>query len=206
MNIAEIILKLQDIVDAPFSAETFALQLIEAYGPPKATLAKLRQGTLNKAEREGDLIWTKKLHCRISSEGNAPEELDVLREAWSAKKNVPRFLVVTDGRELAALDTKLDDALNLTLAALTSRYDFFLPLAGVERYKGVPDSPADIKAAGTLAKFYDAILEANPEWTGHQRVHEIHLFLTRILFCLFAQSTGIFPKNWPARSFVPVTS
>jgi len=78
---------------------------------------------------------------------------------------------------------------------LTERYDFFLPLAGVERYQGVADSPADIKASGRLAKFYDAILEANPDWTAHSRVHELNLFLTRILLCMFAQSTGIFQRE-----------
>jgi hypothetical protein len=38
MNIAEIILKLQDISDAPYDPDSFALSLVEAYSPPKATL------------------------------------------------------------------------------------------------------------------------------------------------------------------------
>ena len=91
MNIAEVILKLQDIVDLPFDSKTFAFQLIEAYAPPKSTLAKLKQGTLNKAEREDDLLWIKRIHCRVTTAGTASEELDVLRETWSTKKNAPRY-------------------------------------------------------------------------------------------------------------------
>jgi hypothetical protein len=116
MNIAEVNLKVQDIVDLPFDSKTFALQLIEAYAPSKATLAKLRQGTLDIAEREDDLLWTKKIHYRITSLSKASEKLDALRESCSAKKNAPRFLLATDGIELAAIDTKPDDPLSLAFA------------------------------------------------------------------------------------------
>jgi hypothetical protein len=36
MNIAEIILKLQDISEAQFNAESFGLDMVEAYAPPKS--------------------------------------------------------------------------------------------------------------------------------------------------------------------------
>jgi hypothetical protein len=66
MNIAEILLKFQDIADTPFDPSTFGLSSIEAYGPPRETLAKLRPGSLNKAERRGDLLWPKKLDLTIA--------------------------------------------------------------------------------------------------------------------------------------------
>ena len=195
MNIAEIILKMQDVAEAPFNAKVFPFELIEAYAPPKATLAKLKQGTLNKAALDGDLLWAKKIHFRPAMPGTAGETLDGLSAEWLGKRNIPRLLVATDGAEIAAFDTKLDDPLNISFHNLADRYDFFLPLGGGERYQGVADSPADIKASAQLAKFYDAILEANPDWTAHSRVHELNLFLTRILLCMFAQSTGIFSKD-----------
>lgn len=195
MNIADVLLKLQDIADAPFERERFGLQLVEAYSPPKATLAKLRQGSLNKADVPGDLVWPKKVHVRASEVGAASPDLDALQTQWDGKKNKPRLLVASDGVEVFAFDTKIGEPLTIPFPKLVDRYDFFLPLAGAERYEAVADSPADIKAAGRLAKFYDAILEANPEWTAHRKVHELNLFMTRILFCMFAQSTGIFRKD-----------
>jgi MmeI, DNA-methyltransferase domain/MmeI, target recognition domain/MmeI, C-terminal domain/MmeI, helicase spacer domain/MmeI, N-terminal domain len=206
MNIAEILLKLEDIADATFDRATFGLSLIEAYGPPKATLAKLKQGSLNKAARSGDLVWPKKLHLTIVQPGQAGPALDEIAAEWEGKKTRPRLLVATDGVEMVGLDTKLNEPMAVAFAKLVERYDFFLPLAGVEKYEAVVDSPADIKAAGRLAKFYDAILEANPGWTAHRRVHELNMFMTRILFCMFAQSTGIFPKDLFSKTLNDCTS
>lgn len=206
MNIAEILLKLQDIADAPLEGPTFGISLIEAYSPPKATLAKLRQGSLNKADRDGDLIWPKKLHCRVSPAGEANAALDSLNVEWATKKNRPRLLIATDGVDVVGLDTKLDDALAVEFGKLAERFDFFLPLGGAERYEASAENPADIKAAGRLAKFYDAILESNADWTAHRRVHELNLFMTRILFCMFAQSTGVFPKDLFSKTLNECTS
>jgi hypothetical protein len=183
---------------------TFVFDLIEAYSAakpvPRATIAKLKQGSLNKADAKGDLLWPKKLHFRPAEHGQAGPALDALAAAPAAKKHAPRFLIATDGEEIVAVDTKLDETLAIRFATLNERFDFFLPLVGVERYQGVADSPADIKAAGRLAKFYDAILAANPDWTNHQKVHELNLFLTRVLFCMFAQSTEIIPKDLFSRT------
>jgi hypothetical protein len=84
---AEVLLKLQDIADAPFDRDQFALQLIEAYGAPKATLAKLRQGEMNKTTVDGDLIWQKRLHVRPSASGGASATLDAVSAEWRGKKS-----------------------------------------------------------------------------------------------------------------------
>ncbi|MBB3967201.1 class I SAM-dependent DNA methyltransferase [Rhizobium metallidurans] len=210
MNVAEVEFKLKDIAEAVYNPGTFIFEFIEAYGAakpiPRATIAKLKQGSLNKADTKGDLLWPKKLHFRPAAKGQAGPALDALITAPIAKKHSPRFLVTTDGEDLLALDTKLDETLTIKFTSLNERFDFFLPLAGVERYQGVADSPADIKAAGRLAKFYDAILSANPDWTNHQKVHELNLFLTRMLFCMFAQSTQILPKDSFSRTLNDFTT
>jgi hypothetical protein len=54
------------------------------------------------------------------------------------------------------------------------------------------ENPADCKAAKRLAKLYDAILYANPTWSDGNHAHELNLFMTRILFCFYAEDTGIF--------------
>ncbi|MFX8164649.1 type IIL restriction-modification enzyme MmeI, partial [Acinetobacter baumannii] len=87
-----------------------------------------------------------------------------------------RILLCTDGSELLARDTKTGAALDVPYGKLNDSFDFFLPLAGIERYEGVAESPADIKATGRLAKLYDAILEANPAWRGHEHAHSLNLF------------------------------
>lgn len=46
MNIAEIELQLSELVKQPFDTEEFPLRLLEISNAPKATLTKLRKGTL----------------------------------------------------------------------------------------------------------------------------------------------------------------
>ena len=64
----------------------------------------------------------------------------------------------------------------------------------MEKSKYKAENPADIKAAYTLAKLYDAIREDN-NITSSEDTHELNVFLSRILFCFFAEDTDIFPED-----------
>ncbi|MEY9634094.1 hypothetical protein ABIF66_002323 [Bradyrhizobium japonicum] len=195
MNIAEIVMQLADLVKEPFDQGEFAFRLLEVYNAPKATLTKLRSGTQNKGEKPSDVLWSRKLYYRPASVGKIAETLDQLRESRAAKTQKPRFLLATDGREVAAYDTKADDTCHCDFDKLNDRFDFFLPLVGIEKYEAVAENPADIKAAGRLAKLHDEIERHNPEWLVPEKRHALNQFLTRILFCMFAEDTGSFPQD-----------
>ncbi|MEI7606304.1 MAG: type IIL restriction-modification enzyme MmeI [Rhodospirillaceae bacterium] len=199
MNIAEIESQLKTLVEKPFDPATFPFSLLEIYDAPKASVTKLRQGSANQAAKSGDLLrkdaqydllWKKKLFFRMASPGRAAETVDAMADAPLTRRHEPRFLLATDGTEVYCVDTKLDQSLETEFRSLNDRFDFFLPLAGIERYEAVAENPADIKATGRLAKLYDAILENDPAWV--ERTHELNLFMTRVLFCFFAEDTGIF--------------
>lgn len=64
----------------------------------------------------------------------------------------------------------------------------------MEKSKYKAENPADIKAAYTLAKLYDAIREDN-NITSSEDTHALNVFLSRILFCFFAEDTDIFPED-----------
>ena len=53
---------------------------------------------------------------------------------------------------------------------------------------------ADIKAAERMGRLYDIILEENPCETDAER-HSLNIFLSRLLFCFFAEDTGIFSDD-----------
>lgn len=195
MNIGEIYVQLTELIQSPFDRTDFPFRLLEFYNAPKATLTKLRSGTQNKGEQAGDVLWSRKLFFRPAAQGQAAATLDALKEAKAAKTHKPRFLLATDGTEVAAYDVKADDTLHIDYAKLNDRFDFFLPLAGVEKYEAVAESQADIKAAGRLAKLHDEIERHNPDWLAPEKRHPLNQFLTRALFCMFAQSTGSFSPN-----------
>ena len=195
MNIAEIEMQLAELVKEPFAPREFALRLLEIYNAPKATLTKLRSGTQNKGEHPGDVLWSRKLYFRVAGDGEAAMTLDALRESKVTKSQKPRFLLAADGHEVAAYDTKADEPLHCDYDKLNDHFDFFLPLAGIEKYEAVAENPADIKAAGRLAKLHDEIERCNPDWLVPEKRHALNLFLTRILFCMFAEDTGSFPQD-----------
>jgi hypothetical protein len=195
MNIAEIESSLKDLVETPFDADTFIFRFLEIYDAPKATVTKLRQGTTNHAKEPGELLWKNKLFFRVAGKGQAAATVDAMVDHPFTKKHSPRFLLATDGEEVYCRDIKADQTRDIGFDKLNDIFDFFLPLAGIERYEGVAENPADIKATARLAKLYDAILEANPDWVGNDHTHELNLFMTRMLFCFFAEDTSIFAKD-----------
>jgi len=205
MNIAEIESSLKDLVETPFEAESFIFRFLEIYDAPKSTVTKLRQGTTNQSKAPGDLLWKNKLFFRIAKKGQAATTVDAMADDPLSKKHAPRFFLATDGVEVYCRDIKADQTRDTSFDKLNDVFDFFLPLAGIERYEGVAENPADIKATARLAKLYDAILEANPDWVGHDHTHELNLFMTRMLFCFFAEDTSIFEKKLFTTSLMSLT-
>jgi type I restriction-modification system DNA methylase subunit len=103
-----------------------------------------------------------------------------------------RFIVLTDYVRFYGYDTKLDEALDCDFTDLADHYDFFLPWAGIEKTRHHDENPADVKAAERMAKLFDIIKKENPD-DSPEFVHDLNVFLSRVLFCFFAEDTGIFP-------------
>lgn len=185
-------MQLSDLVNEPFDPSEFVFKFIEIFNPPPATLTKLRKA---EPKLDNELLWSRKLHYRTATSGQAAHVVDVLKEQKMPKNKAPRFIISTDGNEFSALDMKADEPLHCDFAKLNDHFDFFLPLAGIDKYKAVDENPADIKAAGRLAKFHDEIIRNNPDWHTPEKRHALNQFMTRILFCLFSEDTGSFPKD-----------
>lgn len=195
MNITEIELSLRELVDAPFDPAEFPFAFLAAYDAPRATVTKLRQASPVSLLEQIEVHLKKKLFFRSAEAGQAGLTIEAMAAQFDGKKDTPRFLMATDGNELLARDAKTGALLDIEHGKLNDSFDFFLPLAGIERYEGIAESEADIKATGRLAKLYDAILESNPDWRDPARAHSLNLFMTRLLFCFFAEGTSIFDSG-----------
>jgi hypothetical protein len=195
MNISEIEMQLSDLVSEPLDKSEFVFKFMEIFNAPKATISKLRKGTQNKADKPEDMLWQRKLYFHIAEVGETEVALDALRKSKPTKTHKPRFILSTDGKDVSALDTKVDKTIHCDFEKLNDHFDFFLPLAGIDKYKAVEENPADIKAAGRLAKFYDEIVRHNPDWHTPEKRHALNQFMARILFCLFSEDTGSFEKD-----------
>ena len=193
MNIAQIENNLQEIIQA-FNKETFIYDLLLAYGLPKASISKLKIGNMNLSKTEGEIIWKKKLFFRSVENADVHEVITSIKGDESNLRHEPRFIIVTNFETLLAVDTKTSDTLDIPVLNLPKHYDFFLPWAGMEKAVHQNENPADVKAAERMAKLYDEISKDNPTKTPEE-VHNLNVFLSRLLFCFFAEDTGIFKKS-----------
>ena len=195
MNPTEIEFAVRDLVSKPFDAETFPYDLMGIYNASKMTVSRLKSGTMNKAKQPGDVLWQKHLFFRPAALG---EDVGAIGDALSVdpltEKYKPRFVLVTNGQQVHVRDLEFSESENIEFHRLDEKSDFLLPLAGFERRTIVEEHPADLKAAKKLKKLYDAILASNPTWNSGHHSHELNLLMTRLLFCFYADDTGIFDR------------
>ena len=192
MTIIEIENNLNTLI-SNFNKETFIFDLLLAYGTPKSTIKRLVGSDHDKLASNGELIVRKKLFFKIASE-NLHSMIDELKTQKEVTKHSPRFIIVTDFETLLAYDTKTSDSLDTELLNIVNHYDFFLPLAGMEKANFQDENPADVKASLKMAKLYDE-LQKNNHFESKEDIHSLNVFLTRLLFCYFAEDTNIFPDN-----------
>jgi type I restriction-modification system DNA methylase subunit len=173
-----------------------AIEVLRAYQLPKATLTQLENGgDRNVGVRPGDIGVRRKLYFRCVESGNDLQaQAEALAGEEAVKRHKIRFVLVTDRRDVIAYDLQADDRLDCALADLPRQYTFFLPLAGYEKAQVHAESAADVKAAERIGRLIDLIRRENDLETPED-LHALNVFLTRLLFCFFAEDTGIFEPN-----------
>jgi type II restriction/modification system DNA methylase subunit YeeA len=193
MNIVQIEENVQKSLNT-FSKESFIYDFLLAYDTPKSIIKRLKEGALNLSKNAGEILWKKKLFFKEINEADLHLAIDALKAEPKISTHLPRFIIVTDYETLLAIDTKTQDSLDVPFLDLAKHFDFFLPLAGMEKAQLKLENPADVKAAEKMAKLYDEINKDNPTNTVEE-VHSLNVFLSRLLFCFFAEDTEIFTKN-----------
>ncbi|MGZ2371722.1 class I SAM-dependent DNA methyltransferase [Ancylomarina sp. YFZ004] len=190
MNITLIQDKLQKLIKK-LSKDSFIYDLLLAYDLPKSGVTLLRKGNRNMSKIVGEVSWKKKVFFKEIQDADLHLSISDLNESL---KQEERFVIVTDFKTLLAIDTKNQDKLDIDFKDLPKHYDFFLPWAGMEKAKHRDENIADVKAADKMAKLFDEIKKDNPE-DSPDFVHGLNVFLSRLLFCFFAEDTNIFEEN-----------
>ena len=171
--------------------DSLIFDFLLAYGLPKSSVSRLKSGALNAAARPGDLLWKKKLFYKRAEPGLLMSAVDACRRDPEVLKYAPRFIIVCDGGSWAAADMKTGEALEFPLKDLPRHYDFFLPWAGLEKTVITLENPADVRAAEKMGKIFDSLKKDNPGLDSHA----MNVFMARLLFCFFAEDSGIFEEE-----------
>ena len=171
--------------------QSFYNDFFEIFDVKRRSVARYEEHVKKFNNRSGfiDLFWPGVLlveqksagHNLADAYGQAGDYFDALSE-----RERPRYILVSDFQnfELHDLDTR--EQTEFTLKDLSTNVESFGFILGVERKIFHDQDPANIKAAELVGHLHDALDEAG------YRGHDLERFLVRIVFCLFADDTGIF--------------
>ena len=168
-------------------------QLLYSFGKSERDIERYKEGKGVLKTFDGLLIKGLICYQPVSMFGMT-SQLEQLKTNPQILKAAPKIIAVSDGKSILAYDLREKDTYENQLERLPSDFAFFYPLMDVERVHYVEESPADIKAAEKLAKLHDE-LRAYNEFRSDDDLHDLNIFITRLLFCFFAEDTGIFEEN-----------
>ena len=145
-----------------------------------------------------DLFWRGHILIEMKTPGKdlqkAYEQAKTYANALPPK-DLPHGILICDFLNFRYYDLTKDAASSdaafhaFTLAELPQKIDLFSYLAGYRDVELKEADPVNIEAAELMGKLHDRLKDIG--YSGHQ----LEMYLVRLLFCLFADDTGIFDKH-----------
>lgn len=173
--------------------QTFWNAFFDVFGLKRSRVAtfeaavRKRKGTVGKI----DLYWPGKLIVEHKSRGEdlarAHEQaLDYFEGLTESE--LPRYVLVSDFARLRLYDLELGTEAEFPLSELPAHIQRFGFIAGFETRVFKDQDPVNNLAAERLGRLHDYL--EKQRYTGHQ----LEVFMVRVLFCLFAEDTGIYNR------------
>lgn len=191
--------------------QTFWNEFFEVFGLRRRTVAGFEVPVKQISGKYGriDLFWKGVLLVEHKSRGQDLGKAESQAFAYiqdlvhaACDDEVPRYVIVSDFARFALhdLEPENDQPLPLFAGHRVETTEFLLAdlhhyihlfgfLAGYDQRRFKDRDPINLKAVAIMDDLHDA-LEA-----GGYIGHDLERFLVRILFCLFAQWTGIFERG-----------
>jgi N-6 DNA Methylase len=173
--------------------QTFYNEFFELFGVTRRRLASFEYGVKLPENKRGflDLFWKGKLLIEQKSKGRdlKPARKQALEYFPGLKEDdLPRYILLSNFQsfELYDLDIDPDKPLTFKLDQLPDHVQAFGFIVGQERRIFRDQDPANIQASEIMGALHDALEESG------YKGHDLERFLVRLLFCLFADDTGIF--------------
>lgn len=171
--------------------QLFYRDFFEVFGVPVRRVASFEEPIKNLGDKRGyiDLFWKGVLLVEQKSAGRdltkaKTQALDYFPGLRNSE--LPRFILLSDFQSFELYDLEQDQELHISLADLPGHVEKFGFIIGLERRQFKDQDPVNIEASELVGKLHDALEAAG--YTGH----DLEQFLVRVVFCLFADDTGIF--------------
>lgn len=191
MNAVEIEQAITDLAELPFDSAEFPYAFLESFGNKETTLRRLRAGASNKSDL-GGVLQTNNIHIVVSEPGAVTETLAALKVSPGTARAKAKFILATDGADFEAEYLPSGETIACAFKDFPDHFGFFLPLAGITTVRQISENAFDIRATSRLNRLYVELLRDNPDWGKAERRHDMNHFMARLVFCFFAEDTGIF--------------
>lgn len=197
LTYAQIAKNIDSLANRSSYSSGFIYELLLAYGAPKTTITKLKQKGASNVVRYRNRFYYEEVNSYVILES----EISSINARTAGDKTRPRLIIVTNLVDIAALDTKTGETLRIPLSHIDGEIDFFYPLTGNDLVStNDEESALDRRAADLMKRLYDEVRRNNLDKLvldqgGAKRQHGLNAFFTRLLFCYFAEDTGIFKQS-----------
>jgi len=200
-NIIAFIKKWKDESREEAEAKTFWDDFFRCFGIDRKEVAAFEYSVSRSDNSKGyiDLFWKGVLLVEHKSRGKSLDKagsqaFDYVQNI-KRQSDIPRYVLLSDFAKFRLYDLeatakskeKTESIYEIAIEDLAGKIHLFDFMSGLENHgKNIQEKELNIKAAERLGNLHDALQQSN--YAGH----ELEVFLVRILFCLFAEDTGIF--------------
>ncbi len=187
--------------DERAEAQTFWNEFFNVFGIKRRTVASFEEPvkSIQDTYHFIDLFWRGKLLAEHKTRGKSLEKAEsqafqYIQELASSGRHdeIPRYVILSDFNRIVLFDLEPEEETEgplrteIHLEDLYAQVKHFAFLIGQKTHKFGEEDEANLKAAAIMADLHDAVAESNYD------PHALEKLLVRILFCLFADDTGIF--------------
>lgn len=171
--------------------QLFYQGLFDVFGMPIRRVASFEEPVKDLGDKRGfiDLFWKGVLLVEQKSVGRSlvkakKQALDYFPGLKNSE--LPRYILLSDFQTFELHDLDEGEEAFFSLGDLPQHVEKFGFILGVQKRTFKDQDPVNIEASELVGELHDALEESG--YTGH----DLEQFLVRVVFCLFADDTGIF--------------
>ncbi len=182
-------------------AKPFWIEFLNIYGIDRKRVAGFEEPVKKLGDKQGyiDLFWKGVLLVEHKSRGkNLDKAYTQALDYFPGikERDLPKYVLVSDFERFRLYDLEEHTQHEFKLCDLHKHIKHFAFIAGYRTQTIAPQNPVNIKAAERMGKLHDALKAAGYEG------HPLEVLLVRLLFCLFADDTGIFQPASALRTWI----
>ncbi|MCU7243961.1 MAG: N-6 DNA methylase [Microcystis aeruginosa WS75] len=172
-------------------SQSFWNDFFNVFGISRRRVASFEQPIKKADNKQGfiDLLWKGTILVEHKSKGKDLEKATQQAKDYFPnlkEHELPRYILVSDFQRFKLYDLDAGNEAEFELSNFVDNVHLFGFIAGYEKRVYKDEDPVNLQAAELMGKLHDCLKEIG--YMGH----DLEVYLVRLLFCLFADDTGIF--------------